>query len=117
MQKPIDRLPAIPSQATTIVADRKERPPPFPLGTTRITPPHACVHDSDTEQLHDRPDKSWTSGGLLPEPDGAERADGCRSGWGLPRPVPPTAGRCAHPWTVGPCPRAREQVTHSDRSR
>jgi hypothetical protein len=44
VQDPVDHLPVIPPPAAPAVADRQERPQPFPLGITQITPPHA-QHD------------------------------------------------------------------------
>ncbi|MFJ1551083.1 transposase [Streptomyces sp. NPDC088246] len=47
MQNPVDHLPVIPPLATTTVADRQERPQPFPLGIRQITPPTVrmgCTH-------------------------------------------------------------------------
>jgi hypothetical protein len=41
VQDPVDHLPVIPPPATTPVADRKERPQPFPLAIRQVTPPHA----------------------------------------------------------------------------
>jgi hypothetical protein len=58
VQNPVDHLPMITPPATTSVADRQERPQPFPLGISQITPPHDHINDPDTEQSHDRPDKS-----------------------------------------------------------
>ncbi len=49
VQNPVDHLPVIPPPATTAVADRQERPKPFPLGIRQITPPHAHSNDSGTE--------------------------------------------------------------------
>ncbi|MFJ9648963.1 hypothetical protein [Streptomyces sp. NPDC101206] len=53
-----DHLPVITPPATTPVADKQERPQPFPLGIAQITPPHVRINDLDAEQSHDRPDKS-----------------------------------------------------------
>jgi len=39
VQNPVDQLPVIPPPATTPVADRQERPQPFPLDIRQITPP------------------------------------------------------------------------------
>lgn len=47
VQNPVDHLPMIPPPATTPVADRQERPQPFPLGITQITPPHVHINDPD----------------------------------------------------------------------
>ncbi len=49
VQNPVDHLPVIPTPATTPVTDRKERPQPFPLGITQITPPHAHINDTAAE--------------------------------------------------------------------
>lgn len=45
VQNPVDHLPVIPPPPTTLVADRQERPQPFPLGIRQIAPPH--VHTND----------------------------------------------------------------------
>lgn len=45
---PANRL-VIPPPATTPVADRQERPQPFPLGITQITPPHVHINDQGAE--------------------------------------------------------------------
>lgn len=43
---------------TTNVADRQERPKPFPLTITQSTSSHAHINHPGTEQSHDRPDSS-----------------------------------------------------------
>ncbi|OEJ21381.1 hypothetical protein AS594_38005 [Streptomyces agglomeratus] len=58
VQNPVDHLPVVPPPTTTPVADRQERPQPFPLSITQITSPHAHINDPGTEQPHDRPDRS-----------------------------------------------------------
>lgn len=45
VKDPVDHLPVVPPPATTPVADRQERPQPFPLGITEITPPHVPVNE------------------------------------------------------------------------
>jgi hypothetical protein len=45
VQNPVDHLPMIPPPAATPVADRQERPQPFPLSITQIAPPHDHVND------------------------------------------------------------------------
>ncbi|GAA2766673.1 hypothetical protein GCM10010103_57140 [Streptomyces paradoxus] len=47
VQNPVDHLPMIPPPATTPVADRQERPQPFPLGFRQITPPHTPADEQD----------------------------------------------------------------------
>lgn len=49
VQNPVDHLPVIPPPATTPVTDRQERPQPFPLSISQITPPHAHINDPDTD--------------------------------------------------------------------
>jgi hypothetical protein len=49
VQNPVDHLPVIPPPATTTVADRQERPQPFPLSIRQIAPPHAQSNDSGRE--------------------------------------------------------------------
>jgi hypothetical protein len=49
VQNPVDHLPVITPPATTPVADRQERPQPFPLSITQITPPHVHINDLDTK--------------------------------------------------------------------
>jgi len=49
VQNPVDHLPVIPPPATTPVTDRQERPQPFPLGITQITPPHTHRNDPAPE--------------------------------------------------------------------
>ncbi|GAP48254.1 uncharacterized protein SAZU_3081 [Streptomyces azureus] len=58
MQNPVDHLPVVSPPATTPVADRQERPKPFPLDICQITPPHVHINDPDKEQSHNRSDKS-----------------------------------------------------------
>ncbi|GFE27346.1 hypothetical protein Sliba_77990 [Streptomyces nigrescens] len=47
VQNPVDHLPVVPPPATTPVADRQERPQPFPLLIREITPPHARTNARD----------------------------------------------------------------------
>lgn len=49
VQNPVDHLPVLPPPATTPVADRQERPQPFPLGICQITPPHGHINDPRME--------------------------------------------------------------------
>lgn len=49
VQNPVDHLPVIPPSATTPVADRQERPQPFPLSICQFTPPHAHINDPSAE--------------------------------------------------------------------
>jgi hypothetical protein len=53
VQNPVDHLPVVPPPATTPVADRQERPQPFPLSITQITPPHGRKNDPDRRQSQD----------------------------------------------------------------
>ena len=46
VQNPGDHLPVVPPPATTPVADRQERPQPFPLGIRQISPPHVHINDT-----------------------------------------------------------------------
>lgn len=49
VRNPVDHLPVIPPPATTPVADRQERPQPFPLGIRPIAPPHVHINDTTAE--------------------------------------------------------------------
>jgi hypothetical protein len=49
VQNPVDHLPVIPPPAATPVADRQERPQPFPLGIRQIAPPHVHITDTTAE--------------------------------------------------------------------
>jgi hypothetical protein len=49
VQNPVDHLPVIPPTATMSVADRQERPQPFPLAIAQITSPRIHIYDLGTE--------------------------------------------------------------------
>lgn len=49
VQNPVDHLSVIPPPPTTPVADRQERPQPFPLSIRQITPPHVHINDLDAK--------------------------------------------------------------------
>nr|WP_247698047.1 hypothetical protein [Streptomyces sp. RK75] len=49
VQNPVDHLPVVPPPATTTVAGWQERPQPFLLGISQITPPHVHINDTTAE--------------------------------------------------------------------
>src|SRR6478735_11456314 len=50
VQNPVDHLLVVTPPATMPVADRQERPQPFPLGITQIAPPHTRINDPGAAQ-------------------------------------------------------------------
>lgn len=68
VQNPVDHLPMVPPPARTPVADRQERPQPFSLGITQITPPHDRKNDPDRcrSQDHTNPDPCSVMKGVYP---------------------------------------------------
>lgn len=49
VKNPVNHLPVVPPPATAPVADWQERPQPFPLGITQITPPRVHINHPYTE--------------------------------------------------------------------